>query len=836
MHFLRPLLVSFVVFILFLSSVGVVIYRSTATTMKKQLGNKCMGIAVAAATLIERDAASYRRFIETLDTDSKYYRMLKADMEKIRFGNRDGIAFLYAEVRVSDTEMMYIVDGEIAGTDTYAKPGLRELLTETRRIAYDTQAPTVGDFVTTVWGTLLSAYAPIFDPETGAFIGIIGADVSIEQYNEIMNKQLFIIVASVGVLILMMLAMGSRLLFVYEQKLRSDESNTSKSKFLASMSHEIRTPMNAIIGLSEVALREHGTPKAFECIMGIKSAGTDLIAIINDILDFSRIESGNLTILSAPYETDFFLNDVLTVIRARMAETPLELILDISPGIPARLVGDAGRVKQILLNLLSNAVKYTKEGFVRFSASGKAVSENTIRLSFVIEDSGIGIHQENMEKLFGEFMRIDEKRNRGIEGTGLGLSIAYNLCRTMGGDITARSEYGKGSVFTATLTQTVADWKPIGEMADIASSRAKTQRISFTAPEAEVLVVDDFPSNLMVAEGLLAPYGVRVFTCANGREAVARVRERAFDLVLMDHMMPEMDGVEATLAIRNMNDEYSRTIPIVALTANAVGGMRKMFLENGFDDFLPKPIEAAKLDAVLGKWIPADKQRNAPENDEKAQAAEEAVFPEIVGVHVSAGLARIGGSPRRYLELLEMFHRDATVAFPSLETQPDDASLRSFTTQVHGLKSALANIGADDLSHAATLLEKACREADLSMIRVALPPFRKELKTLMARIAEFSASLHAHTANEEEGISPAMRETLACLREALQARDFDAIDVALAQAQSLPAAGKTHSAVSEVADLILISDFQEAEDAVSGLLEQNRLAVSEANPNKANVG
>jgi signal transduction histidine kinase/CheY-like chemotaxis protein/HPt (histidine-containing phosphotransfer) domain-containing protein len=781
-----------------------------------------MGIAVAAATLIERDAGSYRRFIETLDTDSKYYRMLKADMEKIRFGNRDNIAFLYAEIRVSDTEMMYIVDGEIAGTDTYAEPGLRESLTETRRIAYDTRAPYIGDFVTTVWGTLLSAYVPIFDPDTGDFIGIIGADVSIEQYNEIMNKQLFTIVASIGALILMMLVMSSRLLFVHGQKLRSDESNTSKSKFLAHMSHEIRTPMNAIIGLSEVALREHGSPKALECIMGIKSAGADLISIINDILDFSRIESGNLSILSAPYETDSFLNDVLTVIRVRMAETPLELILDVSPGIPARLVGDAGRVKQILLNLLSNAVKYTKEGFVRFSASGEPLSENTIRLSFVVEDSGIGIRPENLEKLFSEFMRIDEKRNSGIEGTGLGLSIARSLCRIMGGDISARSEYGKGSAFIATLTQTVTDWKPIGEMADITVTRVKPQRITFTAMEAEVLVADDFPSNLLVAEGLLAPYGIRVFTCANGREAVAQVRERAFDLVLMDHMMPEMDGVEATLAIRNMDEEYGRTIPIVALTANAVAGMEKVFLENGFDDFLAKPIETIKLDAVLRKWIPADKQRDAPENDEKAQAPEETVLPEIVGVNVAAGLARIGGSPRRYLELLEMFRRDAAAAFPSLEKEPDDASLRSFTTQVHALKSALANIGANDLSHAAALLEKAGREAKLSMIRDTLPPFREELSTLMARIAEFSAFHSTNSTNEEEGTSPAMRETLARLREALEARDFDAIDAALAQAQSLPAAGKTRSAASEVADLILMSDFQKAVATINGLLGQSQ--------------
>jgi signal transduction histidine kinase/DNA-binding NarL/FixJ family response regulator len=640
------------------------------------------------------------------------------------------------------------------------------------------------------------------------------------RVDDSMTKRLIpILAAIVGLSLLVMLVLQTmvrqRTKDLQKQTRLAMEASRAKSTFLARMSHEIRTPMNAIIGLSEVALREHGTPKALECIMGIKSAGTDLIAIINDILDFSKIESGNLSVFPAPYETASFLNDVLTVIHVKLAETPLELILDISPDIPGQMIGDAGRIKQILLNLLSNAVKYTKKGFVKFSAFGEPTGKDTIRLSFIVEDSGIGISQENMAKLFGEFMRIDEKRNSRIEGTGLGLSIARSLCRIMGGDITAQSEYGKGSAFTATLTQTVADWKPIGKTSDITTTRVKMQRITFTAPEAEVLVVDDFPSNLLVAEGLLAPYGMRVFTCADGREAVAWVRERSFDLVLMDHMMPEMDGVEATLAIRGLDEEYGRTMPIVALTANAVAGMREMFLENGFNDFLAKPIETARLDAVLKEWIPADKQREAPEDDEKAQ--QEPALPEIVGVNVTAGLARIGGSPRRYLELLEMFRRDVAAAFPALEREPDDpAVLRSFTTQVHALKSALANIGANDLSHAAALLEKAGREANTSIVRDTLPPFREELTALMAQITEFSASFHA--ANGEEGIDPAMKGVLARLREVLAAKDFAAIDAVLAQAQSLPVAGKVREAVSEIADFILMSDFRKAEDAIGKLL------------------
>jgi CheY-like chemotaxis protein len=501
-----------------------------------------------------------------------------------------------------------------------------------------------------------------------------------------------------------------------------------------------------------------------------------------------------------------------------MAETPLEPILDISPDIPGNMIGDAGRIKQILLNLLSNAVKYTKTGFVKFSVSGEAVTEDTIRLSFMVEDSGIGIKAEDMPKLFGEFTRIDEKRNSAIEGTGLGLIIAQSLCRAMGGDITVQSEYGKGSVFTVTLVQSVAEWKPMGDMAHNAAIRAETQCVTFTAPEAEILLVDDLPSNLLVAEGLLVPYGMRVSTCLNGREAVELVRERSFDLVLMDHMMPEMDGVEAASAIRAMNEERCRTMPIIALTANAVSGMREMFLENGFNDFLSKPIETARLDAALKKWIPEGKRRKGPEKGENSSTSVELpdlTLPKITGLDTAAGLARIGGSPSRYLDLLAMFCRDAAAAFPLLAKEPEEASLQSFTTQIHALKSALSNIGANGLSQTAALLEKAGREADRPVIRDKLPLFRGELAALTERIGKITAAARAK--DGETLIEPDLGEALARLREALEAKDIDATDTALALLQDLPLAGETRAAVSEIADLILTADLQKALDAVSSL-------------------
>ncbi|MDR1709560.1 MAG: response regulator [Candidatus Accumulibacter sp.] len=599
----------------------------------------------------------------------------------------------------------------------------------------------------------------------------------------------------------------------------AERANMAKSRFLANMSHEIRTPMNAIIGLSELAQREYGQPRALEYIAGIKSAGTSLLSIINDILDFSRIESGHLAIDPVPYETASLLNDVLTVIRVRLTDKPLELVTDIAPSLPGAMNGDAGRIKQILLNLLGNAVKYTKKGFIKFSAAGERLSDATVRLTFTVEDSGIGIRKEDLPKLFGEFSRLDEKRNRAIEGTGLGLSIARNLCQAMGGGIAVASEYGEGSVFTATLVQNVTDWKPVGLLANAAVRKAQSYRASFTAPEADVLIVDDFPSNLLVAEGLMAPYKMRVLSCQSGQEAVRLARERAFDLILMDHMMPEMDGVEATAAIRALGGACAR-MPIVALTANAVSGMKQFFLANGLDDFLSKPIDIAKLDALLKKWIPAEK-RHKPALEAADDKTANGAIPAIDGLDIAAGLARIGGERERYARLLELFCRDSKAGLALLENEPQtETAFKAFATQAHGLKSALANIGAHPLSQAAAQLEKAAREADAPAIGKNLPNFREELAALVERIGEALAA--ARPAPGETPAEPAGLDAdiLAPLREALKARDIDAVDTLLARLQALPLPEPKRESVAQIVDAVLAPDFIKAAGIVSALLGQ----------------
>ncbi|MDR2603790.1 MAG: response regulator, partial [Desulfovibrio sp.] len=388
------------------------------------------------------------------------------------------------------------------------------------------------------------------------------------------------------------------------------------------------------------------------------------------------------------------------------------------------------------------------------------------------------------------------------------------------------SEYGKGTVFTATLTQRVADWKPMGNMGDIPPRSMETQRATFVAPDAEVLIVDDFSSNLLVVEGLLAPYRTRISSCLNGREAVALVQERSFDLVLMDHMMPEMDGVEATAAIRALGGRFAE-LPIIALTANAVSGMREMFLENGFNDFLSKPIDVPKLDEVLKEWIPARKRQRTPADSGKAPEAAAPpsdivpLFPEMSGLDVAAGIARIGGSQSRYLHLLDTFRRDVEAGSALLEKEPEAVALQPFITLVHALKGALANIGADAQSRLAALLEQAGREGDVPMIRATLPAFREELAALTKRIGEISAQARSGDAGREDGLEA---EPLERLRQALEARDIDGTDAVLAELQALPLDDKTRAAVAETADLVLLADFQRAASAVSALLERPKVS------------
>ncbi|MBE5866100.1 MAG: response regulator [Lachnospiraceae bacterium] len=632
----------------------------------------------------------------------------------------------------------------------------------------------------------------------------------------------------------------------------AEHANRTKSDFLANMSHEIRTPMNAIIGMCELILREHDISEGVrDNCFNIQSSSRSLLAIINDILDFSKIESGKMEIIEAEFNIASTLNDIINMTMNRKGDKKIEVLVHADPNIPCGLVGDETRIRQIIINLMTNAVKFTNTGAImlRLSFSKQAYG---INLKVEVEDSGIGITEENLEKLFESFQQVDTRKNRSIEGTGLGLAISKRMIRAMGGFINVSSVYGKGSTFSFVIPLKVSDARPfisvknvdkvkvvayieldkfeektvsekyreimqqisnqlnvnfvytnslerlqeiiaagdvthcfIGKeeyleskqyFKEISSKLAvilvqdvmgavevpagikclykpfytlsaalainneklayhsnghRNNSISFSAPKARVLIVDDNPINLKVAVGLMQPYHMQIMTADSGKAAISMLRSKDIDLVFMDHMMPEMDGVEATGIIRKGEDEYYRKLPIIALTANAVNGVREKFLALGFNDFVAKPIELSTLDRTLKTWLPDDCIMPPVSVDGKANAAvrkEPIVDGELISV--STGLHYTGGSEEAYYEILEMYIRKGWEKRKLINQLYSSKDWKNYIIEVHALKSSSMSVGASELSELAKKLELAGKAGDYGTIE----KHNEELSDLYGRV------------------------------------------------------------------------------------------------------
>ena len=543
------------------------------------------------------------------------------------------------------------------------------------------------------------------------------------------------------------------------EKEAADRANAAKSDFLANMSHEIRTPINAMLGMNEMVMRESsegGMPekaanraltRVHDYSRTIDSAGHSLLSIVNDILDFSRIESGKMRITEHEYSLSSVLNDTCSMFDLRAAEKNLAFDVQVESSLPDRLYGDDVRLRQVLNNLLANAFKYTSAGSVtlsvRKSAEPGALPEGMIRLDIAVKDTGIGIREEDMDKLFHKFERVNLKKNSTVEGVGLGLAITRSLLEMMNGGIRVESTYGKGSVFRAELPQKVVSDAPIGEFRRQAADGGKEERTSrcasFRAPEARILIVDDTKINLMVTEGLLKETGIRMDTAASGADAIRLAEKTSYDLILMDQRMPEMDGVEALHRIRQGSGPNTRT-PVICLTADAVVGAKEHYLNEGFTDYLSKPLNGATLEKAVMEYLPAEKilpsaqtKDTSPCPVNTAKDGEYAVLQEA-GIRVEEGLAGSQGSHELYGELLREFVRDAEGKSESLRRCYEERDWRNYTVYTHALKSSARLIGASDLSAMALEMEQAGKAENEPAIRAGHSPMMEEYERVTGAV------------------------------------------------------------------------------------------------------
>ena len=490
----------------------------------------------------------------------------------------------------------------------------------------------------------------------------------------------------------------------------AQHANRAKSDFLANMSHEIRTPINAVLGMDEMILRDCDDPKILEYAADIKRAGGILLSLINDILDFSKIESGKMDILPVDYDLGILLSETVELVRPKANDKKLELELNIHPATPAHLWGDEVRIRQIITNILTNAVKYTKQGKVTLTVSGKQLSQGKVQLYVSVKDTGIGIRQEDIGRLFESFQRVEECRNRNIEGTGLGLSITMRLLNLMGSRLEVKSTYGEGSEFYFYLEQKQTDSQVIGE--NLKKYYQNEKRLSgdsgevFRAPGARLLVVDDNEMNLKVFKGLLKKHGMQIDVAMSGRECLTLMEQKAYHIIFVDHQMPDMDGVETLKQTALLQNNLSKDAVIIILTANAVSGAREMFLQEGFRDYLSKPISLPKLEEMLLKYLP--KELIEKESPQQAMTAgetgpAESRITKTNHVDWEKGRELCMDDEDFFRDILETFVESG--AAQELERYFETSDFENYRIKVHAVKTNLANIGASEVSEMAKQLE-----------------------------------------------------------------------------------------------------------------------------------
>ncbi len=573
-------------------------------------------------------------------------------------------------------------------------------------------------------------------------------------------------------------------------------SNEAKGKFLANMSHEIRTPINAVLGMDAMILRECEDESIREYALNIQHASQTLLALINDILDFSKIESGKMEIIPVEYDFSSMIHDVVNMIMMRAEDKGLKMNLSVDSTLPCKVYGDEVRIRQVLINLLTNAVKYTKEGSMGLSVSGQRDGEDII-LSFAVEDTGIGIRPEDIQKLFARFERIEEERNHNIEGTGLGMSITMQLLKLMDSELVVESEYGVGSKFSFEIRQRIVSDEQIGDLEE----RIKNQSVQYTydavfvAPDAYVLVVDDNAINRKVFRNLLKQTKVQVDDVESGKECLEIVQSKHYDMIFLDHMMPEMDGVETLHHMKEFDEYPCKNTPVIALTANAIQGAKEMYLSEGFDDFLSKPIQPEKLEKMIKQWLP--KELLVTEEVAENVVTEEVVSESVQDVEIKeSGLPAIEGvdwqsalshllDKELLLETIYDFYSTMNGEADFLQNcyerlNDNEEMLDSYRIKVHAMKSSAALIGITGLSEKAKALEMAAKDGDKDYLSENTEAFLKEWRSYKEKL---SVCIREEAKEELSDLS-ILGEKLESLKEAMDFMDIDMADEIMKEIRS----------------------------------------------------
>lgn len=609
--------------------------------------------------------------------------------------------------------------------------------------------------ISTIVYYLYMVLAGRYISQTGSF------DVS-----ETILDLLIILIGSL--MLLVVIAWNKQLQVRLKQKAEEAETAAnSKSAFLANISHEIRTPLNAILGMNELVLRESRQPHIKEYAMYIKNSGKSLLTIISDILDLSKIESGKVYLVNENYSLSSLVEDVERSIQKRIMEKGLELKIYVEPELHENLKGDEVRIKQIIMNLLTNAVKYTEKGEVRLYITGTVV-DNKQDLTIEVSDTGIGMRSEDMDKLFTNFERLDLKRNRSVEGTGLGLPITKNLLVAMGGDITVSSVYGEGSTFTATVGQEIVNEEQIGDYRKKYKEKLHHEvryHESFHAEDARILVVDDNEVNLKIVVGLAKNTKLQVDTALSAAEGLKLIRQHSYQLLLIDHMMPEMDGIEMLQHVKTMDGGIYKDIPAVAITANALSGAKQTYLDAGFCGYLSKPIDPERFEQIIKDNLPqeyvtecgdgnGDTATEGQETDGTSDPKQEEEWS-IPGIDIAKALSYIGGSRELYISLLQTYLDGSEERIRKLEECKNKEDIFNYDITIHGLKGISASIGADSMAIAAAGLEEACKDPQTAMTYIQMNHDQavSRYRELLEQIKKWLANIETDGKIEKEAVT-----------------------------------------------------------------------------------